>query len=154
MHCFTPRIIWKLLSWMWLFQKNMLYEFELDNKAPEAIKNICTVINEGTIDQSTVNGWFKKFCPTCKNLDDQARLVNPKTIDIKTILQAIETNPGNCSQRVSSEFGNSHFRGVYHLSDIGKSSQSCWNASHETKIKQDFWLTLVFKVSKSFHWPL
>ena len=50
-------------------------------------KNICCVEGEGAIDHSTVTRWIKKFC---KNINNQARLGRPKTLDLKAVLQAME----------------------------------------------------------------
>ena len=70
----------------------MLYEFKLGHNTAEATKNICCVKSEGAVDHSPVTRWLKKFCPGCKNLDDQARLCRPKTVDSKSVLQTIAAN--------------------------------------------------------------
>ena len=66
-----------------VIQELMLYMFELGYNAAEATKNICCAKGEGTVDHSTVNGWFKKFQPGCKNPDDQGRSGRPKTVDFE-----------------------------------------------------------------------
>ena len=40
----------------------MLYEFKLGHNTAKATKNICFMKGEGTVDQSKVIKWFKKFC--------------------------------------------------------------------------------------------
>ena len=56
------------------------------------------VEGEGAIDLSMVTRWFKKFCLGCKNLEDQARLSKPKTMDYKAVFQSIEVNPVSIRQ--------------------------------------------------------
>ena len=59
-----------------LIRELMLYEFVL-----ETTKNICCVKVESAVDSSTITRWLKKFCLNCKNIDNQARLGRPKTMD-------------------------------------------------------------------------
>ena len=37
----------------------------------KATKNICCAKNKGAVDHCTVTKWFKKFCSSSKNLNDQ-----------------------------------------------------------------------------------
>ena len=64
-----------------LIRELMVYKFELSHKNVETIKNICCAKGEAEVDLSTVTRWFMKFYSGCKNLDDQARLSRPKTVD-------------------------------------------------------------------------
>ena len=73
-------------------QKLLLYKFELNHNAKEAMKNISCMKGEGAVDKSTVKRWFKKFCLGCKNLDDQAKSSSPKTMDSEITVQAIDAN--------------------------------------------------------------
>ena len=61
---------------------------------PRKQPKIC-VKDEGVVEYSTVNRWFKKFLLSCKNLDDQARSFKSKTVDSKAALKAIEANLAN-----------------------------------------------------------
>ena len=58
----------------------------------EATKNICCTKYEGTVDQSRITRWFKKFCLDWKNLNYQTRSGKPKNMDSKAMLEAIEVN--------------------------------------------------------------
>ena len=80
----------------------MFYEFKLGHNDTELIKNIWYVKGEGAVD-CTVTRWFKKFFLGCKNLNDQAKSCMPKTVDSKTMLQAIETNLVSSTQRLSGK---------------------------------------------------
>ena len=52
----------------------MPYDIELGHHAAaEATKTICCTKGEGAIDPITITRWLKKFRPSFKNLDDQAR---------------------------------------------------------------------------------
>ena len=70
-------------SLIWEF---IVYEFKLGHHAMEATKNVCGAKGEGTFDHRTVTRWFK-------NLDNQAKLDKPKSMDYKAVLKAIEVNP-------------------------------------------------------------
>ena len=65
-------------------RKLLLYEFDLSQNPAEATKNICYSKGEGAVDQSyQVIG---KFRLNCNNLDDQASLGRPKTMDTEAVL--------------------------------------------------------------------
>ena len=59
----------------------MLYEFEPDYKAVEAIKNIYCPKREDAVDHSRVTRWFKKFHSGYKNINDQTRTDKSKTVN-------------------------------------------------------------------------
>ena len=86
----------------------------------EAIVNI--YCRQNAVDHSTVSEWLKKLCPCCKNLDEQARSVRPKSMDSEAVWQTIEANPGSSTQRVSG-FSQP---GVFHsFHDLDKTNHSC-----------------------------
>ena len=69
-----------------LFQELMLYIFKLSHNIVEATKDVCCAKSLGTVDQSIVTRWLKKFCMVHKNLNDQARSSRPKNVDSGTML--------------------------------------------------------------------
>ena len=89
---------------------------------------------ESVVD-SKVSWWFKKFNYGCKNVDNQAKLGRPKTVDSKTVPHTIGANLVSSTWRVSGELGNSH------LHNLIQSIWSCWIVPHITKLLQNFWLT-------------
>ena len=107
-----------------LIWKIVLYNFELGYNAAEVTKDICFAKNEGKVDRSTVTRWFKKFHLGCKNLDNQAQLGRPKTIDSGAILQAIEANLVSITQKLSGKPIISLSSVVYHPHDLCKSIQN------------------------------
>ena len=108
------RLIWKLIH----------YQFELGHNTTQPTKNIYCMKGEGAVDHSTVTRWFKKFCSSCKN-DDQEKAGRPKTIDSKAMLQAIEANLLSSTGRVSGKLSISQSSVVYHFHNLNKSIQSC-----------------------------
>ena len=58
----------------------------------------------------------KKFCPGCKNFDDQLGSYKTKTFDSQAVLLSIEANPVSSIQRVSGELGISEPNAVHHFS--------------------------------------
>ena len=78
----------------------MFYKFKLAHNATEAAKNIYCVEIKATIDHSTINRWFKKFCSGYKNLDNQTRSGSPKTKNSKAMLHTIEANLASSTRRV------------------------------------------------------
>ena len=103
----------------------MLYKFDLVDNTAEVTKNICSMKDEGTVDQSKVTRWFKKFHEGCKNFDDQARSDRLKTMDSKMMLQPIEAHPASNTQRVSGEHSISYSDVIDYLRNLSKSIQSC-----------------------------
>ena len=125
----------------------MLYEFKVNHNAAEATKNNCCMKDKSAVDHNTVRKWFKKFCIDCKNLNNQARLSRPKTIDSKAMLQAIEANLPSRTQRVAGELSISQSSVVIHLYKLSKSIHSCWIVLCITKIFQNFLFILVLIVN-------
>ena len=90
---------------------------------------------EGKLDHSTV---FERLLLRLQNLNNQARSGRSKTLDSKAILQAIEANPMNSTQRVSGELSISQPSIVHHLYHLSKNICSCGIGLHVTKILQNF----------------
>ena len=72
-----------------LIRELMIYEIELGHNVTKATKNICCMKDEGAVDHSTVNRWFKKFCLGCKKIDDRAKSVRSKNVDSEPLLRQI-----------------------------------------------------------------
>ena len=107
--------------------------FKVDPDAMEAIKNICCAKGEGAVDNIS----FKKFCPSFKNVDNQARSGRPKTIDSDSVLPAMETNLASNTWRVSGNLSFTQSSVIHYLHDLDKSIQICTIVSHITKILQN-----------------
>ena len=58
----------------------------------EATKSFYCVEHEGIVDYNTINKWFKKFWLGCRNIDDLEKSSRPKTINFKTVFQAVLEN--------------------------------------------------------------
>ena len=80
----------------------------------------------------------------CKNIDNQARSVRPKTMYSKVMLEAIEGNLVSSIWRVSGELGIWLSSVFYYLHNLDKSIWIFWIVPHILlQILQNFWLTLV-----------
>ena len=66
----------------------------------EATWNISCEKDEGTVDNSTVTRWFKKFCSGCKNLDDHTNSGKHKTMTSEALIQDIKGYWMNHTRRV------------------------------------------------------
>ena len=62
-------------------------------------------MKESTVYYSTVSRKFEKLSSNCKNLKGEAKSEIPKSMDSEGVLQAIETNLTNNTQRESDEHG-------------------------------------------------
>ena len=82
--------------------------------------------------------WLKKFRWGCKNLYDQEISGRPKTVNSKTVLQAIEASSASSTRGVSAELRILQTNVVHHLHDLSKSIQSCRIMLH-IEILQNFW---------------
>ena len=80
----------------------MLYKFELVHNTTEATKNICYAKDEGAVDDT--NQMVQKIS-CCKNLNNQATLRRPKTMDFKAVFKAREAILVSSTWRVSGELG-------------------------------------------------
>ena len=105
-------------SLIWEF---ILYKFELDHNASKTTKNIWAK-DEDTFNHYTVTRGFMKFHLCCKKLDNQTRADRPKTVDSKSVFQAVEENQMSCTQRVSGELSISMFCVIHHLHNFTTTS--------------------------------
>ena len=64
----------------------------------EATQNVCCVKGESTVAHSTVTRWFKKFCSSYKNLDNETRSGKPKNVDSKAMFLAMKANSMSSTQ--------------------------------------------------------
>ena len=120
----------------------MIYEFKLGRHAVEAIKNCCWMKIEGIVDPSTLIRWLKKFHSGCINLDNQEKSDSSKTVDYKTVLQAIEANLPSSTQSISDELGIVQFSVICSLITSTKASGAAKLCLVSKKL-QNFWLILV-----------
>ena len=120
-----------------LIRQLMLYEFELSHNAAEATKNICFAKGEDAVDHDTVTSWFEKFLSGCKNLDDQTRSDEPKSVDSEAVLQTIEANPSSSTldaQRISGELSISQSNAVRKIMNQSKKKQKKQKTQKQKKI--------------------
>ena len=71
---------------MTMEHSQILYEFKLDHNSTKGIFFMWKVKTQ----LITVTRWFTKFHLGCKNLNEQAKSVRFKTVDIGVMLQVIQ----------------------------------------------------------------
>ena len=84
-------------------QHCLIWELKLGFNTMEAAKNLCYEKGQSAVDNSPV----QEICLSCKNLDDQAMSGRTKTLDFKSMLQAIKARRG-----ISSKYGILQSRAV------------------------------------------
>ena len=86
------------------------------------------------VDHSTVTRSLKKFRLDYMNLDNQAGLGRPKTMDFEVKHKPWRQMQQVALERISGELVISLSNVVHYLNEIGKCIKSCWIALHITKI--------------------
>ena len=82
----------------------------------------------------TVTRWFKKFHSGCKNLNNQAKLGQFKSMDSDTMLQAIKANPASSTRRITGKLCISQSSVVHHFHNFSKNILNCQNVFQVIKI--------------------
>ena len=72
-------------------------------------------------DHSIVTTWLKKFCSDWKNLVNQAKSGESKTVAFEALLLAIKVNPESNSLRKLDKFSIWHSSVACQIYDFGKS---------------------------------
>ena len=71
----------------------LLYEFNLNSKASDAEKRICSSFGEGYVSVRTAQEWFSRFRAGCTSLTHHTHLTSPLQIttysDLSTIMLKI-----------------------------------------------------------------
>ena len=121
-----------------LIPKIMLYELELGHDAVEATSNICCAKEVDKVDYGTITRCFKKFCSSCKNLDDRVRTGRAKAVGSKAIFWAIEVTLTSSTQRVSGELTTLQYTVVCYFHDLSKIIMPYQILPHVNRILHDF----------------
>lgn len=98
----------------------MLYEYRLNHKASEAVRNICSSFGEKTVSYSTVLEWFRKFKAGDFNIDDHYRPGRPVEVDEDRIRQLLEEAPRLSQREIGEILGHDHKTIARHLNRLGK----------------------------------
>ncbi|XP_043263958.1 histone-lysine N-methyltransferase SETMAR-like [Colletes gigas] len=87
----------------------MLYEFKKGNTAADAVKNICKVYGEHTLDVSKCQQWFSRFQSGILNFPDESRSLELDEEALKALLK-VEPRLTNdeIAKRLNSTCTNTH----------------------------------------------
>lgn len=97
-----------------------LFEFKLGDNAATATKKINTAFGEGSVNERTVQIWFKKFRSGKFDLENEPR-GRPKTIvDDDELKSRVESNPNTNVRKLASDMGISASTVSRHLKSIQK----------------------------------
>ena len=58
-----------------------LFEFKMDHKVMETTHNINNTFGPGTVNEHTVQWWFKKFCKGDESFGDEEHSARPSEVD-------------------------------------------------------------------------
>ena len=71
----------------------ILFEFKIGVKAAETIPNINNTFVPGTVNECTLQSWFKKFCKGDKSFKDEQHGGQPSEADSDQLRAFIEADP-------------------------------------------------------------
>lgn len=97
-----------------------LYEFKLGRKAAETARNINDAIGLGTVQERTVQLWFKKFRSGDESLEDEEGRGRPSEVDNDQLRAIIEADTLKTTREVAEELNVNQSTIVRHLVQIGK----------------------------------
>lgn len=102
------------------FRNIYLYEFKLGRSASQTAKNINTVWGKGSVNECTVQRWFKKFQHNDFSLEDKKGRGRPSVLKHDQLRTVIESDPRKTSRQVADELQVNQSTIVRHLHQIGK----------------------------------
>ena len=83
----------------------LLYHFEKGHKAAEAFRDLNELFGDGTIDESTVRIWFRRFKSGNTSLEDEKGRGRPSDFDDQALLDAVEEDE-SLTTRILAEMFN------------------------------------------------
>lgn len=86
------------------------YKRKLSTRA--AVKEICDTEGEGTVSQSKVSRWYRRFNSGDLTLDDQPRSGRPLTIDTEALVAALKVESSASSRDLAKVVGVSSHQTV------------------------------------------
>ncbi|CAK9833778.1 Histone-lysine N-methyltransferase SETMAR [Anthophora retusa] len=82
-----------------------LYEYKLGHKAAAATRNINSAFGEYTINERTVQHWFKKIRSGDENLEDEDDRGRPSLVDNDQLKALVEADPRTTIRQLAQELG-------------------------------------------------
>jgi len=96
------------------------YEFKSNHSGSVAAQNINAAFGEGTVNERTIQRWFKKFKNGDESLENEPRGRPESTLDDTVLRAHVESNPRTTVREIAQELGVSTATISRHLSTIGK----------------------------------
>lgn len=105
------------------FRQIYFYEYTLGRSAAQTARNINEVWGERSVNECTVQRWYKKFRRGEVDLEDQEGRGRPSAIDDDDLNALVEANPRTTVRELAEELGVSKTTVSDHLNCIGKSKK-------------------------------
>lgn len=86
----------------------IFYEFRRDNSTRQATDNINAALGEGTVSQSTVSRWFRRFASGDTSLEDQERSGRPVKMEDDALLGELQAHPDATTRELAQALGCTH----------------------------------------------
>jgi histone-lysine N-methyltransferase SETMAR len=100
-----------------------MYQFKMGSKAAETTRNINQAFGQGTVNEGTLQRWFKEFRNGDESLEDEEGRGRSSAIDDNQLRAVIEADPPKTTREVAEELNVDHSIVVRHLHQIGKSKK-------------------------------
>lgn len=107
------------------------YEFKLGTNAAETARKINEVWGQGSVNQSTVRRWYKKFSDGCVTLEDAERIGRPSKLDDKDLKDLVKRNTRVTIRELARKLDVSIGSVSSHMVKIGKTKKLDMWVPHE-----------------------
>ena len=91
-----------------IIQVIFLFEFKIGHKAAKTTCNINHASGLGTVNERTVQWWFKKFCKRDESFEDKECRGQPSEADNDQLGAIIEAEPLTTTWQAAEELNTSH----------------------------------------------
>uniref|UniRef100_A0A914CD66 Mos1 transposase HTH domain-containing protein n=1 Tax=Acrobeloides nanus TaxID=290746 RepID=A0A914CD66_9BILA len=98
----------------------MLYHFEKGWKAADSFRDLNGLFGEGTIDESQVRRWFRRFKSGNTSLEDEEGRGRRSDFDDQALLAAVEEDESLTTRMLAEQFDVDHSTIVRRLKKLGK----------------------------------
>ncbi|CAK9826443.1 Histone-lysine N-methyltransferase SETMAR [Anthophora retusa] len=113
-----------------------LYEYKLGHKAAAATRNINSAFGEDTVNERTVQRWFKKFRSGDESLEDEDGRGRPSLVDNDQLKALVEADPRTTVRQLAQQLNVSYPTVIDHLRQLGKSKKLDKWVPHELSVDQ------------------
>lgn len=86
----------------------MLHHFIKEMSPAESFREINELYGKGTISQSQVNRWYKRFMSGDDSLEDEKRRGRPSTFDDQALVAAVKGSGTVTTRTLAKDFNVSH----------------------------------------------